>query len=176
MAPDEAEQWRRWRQAAGRPGIAQALTALYDDVDAAVAARNPTCWLSGKCCDFDAYGHRLYVTGLEIAWCLQRVVGVQRPAPSPARRPLPPPGAITADGPCVFQQARMCGIHPQRPFSCRMFFCQAGTESWQHDTYEHFLQRLRRLHDSEAVAYHYMEWRTGLVQALRHLDPTVFVG
>lgn len=170
----DAPLWRHWSEALEREAVVRALTALYDEVDAAVAAREPTCWMSGKCCDFDAYGHRLYVTGLEIAWCVRRLARVavsgdgaaSGAANGSASHRLPQSTDGDLSGPCVFQQKRMCGIHAVRPFSCRMFFCQQGTEDWQHETYERFLNQLRRLHEDEGVAYRYMEWRAGLAEAI----------
>lgn len=143
--------WHAWRDAAARPAIADAIAALYRELDAAVQARGPTCWLSGRCCNFDAFGHRLYVTGLEIAWLLRQ-------------RPL---DAHAAGSGCPFQQARLCGVHAIRPMGCRIFFCQEGTAGWQHEFYESFLARLRGLHDDHAIDYRYMEWRAGLADAAR---------
>ena len=65
--------WQDWKAAAERPAVDAALRDLYAQIDAAVAERGPTCWASGKCCKFDEFGHRLYVTGLEIAWFLNQV-------------------------------------------------------------------------------------------------------
>ena len=52
-----------------------------------------------------------------------------------------------------------------RPLGCRAFFCQADTDSWQHELYERSLTDLRRLHGEHDLPYRYMEWRYGLVQA-----------
>ena len=69
---EDLAAWSAWREAAALPEVRGAIRSLYEELDAAVAARGPTCWVSGECCKFDAYGHRLYVTGLEIAVFLQR--------------------------------------------------------------------------------------------------------
>jgi Fe-S-cluster containining protein len=145
----EADLWRAWRDAAATELIDRAIAGLYAELDAEVARRGPTCWLSGKCCHFDAYGHRLYVTGLEIAWVLTKT------APRPA-----------IEGGCMFQQNKLCTVHAVRPLGCRIFFCQEGTQAWQNELYEAFLARLRTLHETHALPYRYMEWRAGLAAAL----------
>ena len=147
MRPDDALPWQVWFDALGHGDLDDAIIALYRDIDAAVAARNPTCWLSGKCCDFDAYGHRLYVTGLEIAWLLRR---------------LSPVGEGGSG--CVFQRGKVCTVHAVRPMGCRLYFCQAGTQDWQHEQYEIFLTRLKAMHTSHDLPYAYVEWRAGLRQ------------
>lgn len=146
------DRWPQWFEAAARPAIDIAIACLYQDVDRQIAARTPTCWLSGKCCDFDAHGHRLYVTALEIAWFLRRM--------SP-RRP------VDLKAPCPYQHAKLCTAHAHRPLGCRIYFCQEGTQGWQQDLYEQFQAELRSIHDREGVAYWYLEWRHGLEEAGR---------
>jgi Fe-S-cluster containining protein len=150
--------WPRWFAAAREPAVRQAVREVYDRLDAAVRARGPTCWSSGKCCNFEAYGHRLYVTALEIAWVLGEV---------PVR---PAAAAVEPRGGCPFQIDRLCSIHASRPLGCRVFFCQQGTQDWQKEIYEKFLTELRTLHDRFDVAYQYMEWRAGLREALVNLE------
>ena len=36
------------------------------EADADIAARKPVCRASGRCCQFEKYGHRLYVTTAEV--------------------------------------------------------------------------------------------------------------
>ena len=59
------KSWAIWREAAGREAIDRAIHQLYDDLGQAVVERRPVCNASGRCCRFEEYGHRLYVTGLE---------------------------------------------------------------------------------------------------------------
>ena len=146
-----------WR-AAGRADVREAVARLYADVQAQIAARRPVCVASGRCCRFEEYGHRLFVTTIELA---AFAYDLQTRAQGPALT------GDTWDGTgCPFQVARLCGVHALRPFGCRMFFCDATSTDWQNDTYERFHARLKGLHDELAVAYYYVEWR----QALRMAD------
>jgi len=167
--------WVAWRAAASDPVIDRALGDLYDRLDADVAKRGPTCWVSGRCCRFDEYDHRLYVTGLEVVWVLARVASQKSQVTSQGALPgsaldmetssLKRPPA--ADGACVFQEGGLCGIRDIRPMGCRVFFCQQGTEDWQRELYERHLGDLRALHDAHDVPYRYLEWRSALEAAGR---------
>lgn len=139
------------RAAASRADVARAVADVYAGVESAVDARRPRCEMSGRCCRFEEYGHRLYVTTLELA---AFVAGLQQ-APAPGW-----------DGTgCPFQRARLCTVHPIRPFGCRMFFCDPTSTDWQNEAYERFHGQLTRLHEVLGVPYFYVEWR----QALREL-------
>lgn len=156
--------WHVWREAAQRSEIATAIRSLYADLDEVVRDRQPVCNASGRCCRFEEFGHRLYVTGLEIAWFLLEVghasasdvgdISLQQAASSPN---------------CPYQIRGLCSTHTIRPLGCRAFFCEEGTEAWQQDTTERFLDRLKQLHLVHDLPYAYMEWRTGLAEASQAL-------
>jgi Fe-S-cluster containining protein len=140
------------RDASARPEVAAAIQALYADVQSAVDARRPACVVSGKCCRFEEYGHRLYVTSLELAAFVRQLAA----------------GTSTEgwDGTgCPFQRARLCTVHAIRPFGCRMFFCDATSTEWQNEAYERFHARIQQLHADLNVPYFYVEWR-GALRAL----------
>ena len=138
--------------AAGTPPVSEAIGSLYAQLDEQVAQHGPTCWTSGRCCNFDAFGHRLYVTALEIAWVLSQA------------NPLPP---VDPNGSCPFQTDQLCGVHTIRPMGCRVFFCQKTDDPWQGPLYECFILKLRLLHEQFDLPYLYLEWRTGLNQAMQ---------
>lgn len=155
--------WNAWREAAALPAVDTALRELYAELDAAVTAKGPTCWISGKCCKFDEFGHRLYVTGLEIAWFLSQVkAGGPTSAAEERDDAIKLPQFAEHPGACPYQINGLCSTHVIRPLGCRIFFCQQGTEGWQQDLYEEFLQRLRELHEQRDLPYRYMDWISGL--------------
>jgi Fe-S-cluster containining protein len=96
----------------------------------------------------------LYVTTLELA---AFVAGLPEQSKSAA--------AWDGTG-CPFQVAKLCSVHPIRPFGCRMFFCDATATAWQNERYERFHAELKRLHEQLGVPYLYVEWR----RALRELN------
>ncbi len=167
-------EWRQWRQAAGRSEVDAAIGDLYARLDADIAARGPTCWASGNCCKFDTYGHRLYVTGLEISRFVRLSHGRTARPPQASGQAvahdtdtaLPLLNPTSRDA-CVFQVDGLCSAHAIRPLGCRVFFCQQGTEDWQQDLYERYMDELRAMHERWALPYRYMEWRAGLAEGAR---------
>lgn len=143
----------RWLASARDPVRGGALEAIYTMLDDQIQARQPVCESSGRCCHFERHGHRLYVTGLEVAWTLTRLeVPLTRARIDAAREA----------GGCPFQVDRLCSVHPIRPLGCRVYFCDPTARDWQQDLSEILLTRVRELHDRFELAYCYGEWRSML--------------
>ena len=160
MALDK-ELWASWRDAASRPGVADRLRARLNEINVKVNQSGFACQQSGRCCRFESFGHRLYMTGLEIAWF--RMLAGDPPNDSAEPKSLPVLDA-KRDG-CPYQVAGACSVHPDRPFACRVFFCQEGSDAWQSEQYEAFQVEIKRLHEELRLPYRYMEWRQGLADA-----------
>jgi Fe-S-cluster containining protein len=143
-----------WLSAIDNPVVQTELAAIYDYVMAAIDSRRPICTTSGRCCNFEAYGHRLYVTGLEAAYTIARL-------PSPLTRAAL--DEARARGGCPFQSAKLCSIHDIKPLACRVYFCDTTAQDWMHQTSERMLKELRALHDRHGLEYRYGEWR-GLLE------------
>lgn len=152
----------RWRAAARAPAVVAELEAIFDDAAASIRARGPACWASGRCCNFERAGHRLYVTGLEAAYCVERLT--EQPEGPTTVRTLTAASlqAARATGGCPFQSANLCGVHAIKPLGCRLYFCDRAAQNWQHDLSERLLADLRALHDRHAIDYAYGEWRAML--------------
>ena len=144
------------RHAAARSEVAAAVEEVYRSVQSAVDLRRPVCVISGRCCRFEEYGHRLFVTTLELAAFVRRAIT----APGAAR--LATLFDSWSGAGCPFQVAKLCGVHAIRPFGCRMFFCDASAGQWQQEQYELFHRDITRLHAELDVPYFYVEWRQGL--------------
>ncbi len=143
--------------AAADPDAVAAIAAVYADLQSAVDARKPACSASGSCCHFDDYGHRLYVTTLELA----AFVAGLKVAPS-----------NTDPGGCPFQRDRLCDAHSGRPFGCRIYYCDPTAQLWQRDQYELFHARIKALHESTRTPYFYVEWRAALATVFAHRPPS----
>jgi Fe-S-cluster containining protein len=153
--------------AAERADVHSAVHRVYADLANEIARRRPICEMSGRCCRFEEYGHRLYVTTMELAAFLHD-----------ARFPISDVMTTWNGFGCPFQTGKLCGVHAIRPFGCRIFFCDPTAAQWQNDRYEHFHATLKRLHDTLAVPYFYLEWRQALgivfapvVNSVRTLTP-----
>lgn len=150
------------------PAALQAVTAVYQALAEAIDTRRPLCRASGDCCRFEAWGHRLYVTTLELAKFVaerQALVAEQtegcRSGRSLAVLTERPVASWDGTG-CPFQVQGLCSVHGIRPFGCRIFFCDATSTAWQHEQYERLHSRLREAHDAVGAPYHYVEWRYAL--------------
>jgi Fe-S-cluster containining protein len=161
---------QHWRGAAAREDIRDALLRVYAVVASEVRARGPACWASGRCCNFDRAGHRLYVTGLEAAFCVVNATAApSEPATAPARAPVSLPVLTIASvdasrerGDCPFLANNLCTAHAMKPLGCRIYFCDRSAQRWQEDLSERALADIRAIHDRFAIPYRYAEWRTML--------------
>jgi Fe-S-cluster containining protein len=126
--------------------VREAIHRVYDDLQVQIDHRKPVCERSGRCCRFDEFGHRLYVTTLELALFVSELDGAE---------------GQTSSG-CPFQIDGLCSVHGIRPFGCRVFFCDPTAGEWQNQQYERFHAQLKLLHGELGVPYFYVEWREAL--------------
>ena len=131
------------------PEALSSIEGLYHSVQQEVDRRRPLCVISGRCCRFEEFGHRLFVTTLELARFVRD------------RGAIHVPNEWDGTG-CPYQRAKLCTVHAIRPFGCRMFFCDATSTQWQNETYERFHAELKQLHERFDVPYYYLEWREAL--------------
>ena len=136
-------------RAAGQRDLLDELAALYVRLDRQIEGPNEPCDRCGRCCDFAAFGHRLYVTPIELALL------AQDPPP-----PCPSHGAQQ----CPYQINGQCAAHGQRALGCRVFFCRSPADR-QQALYEPYHAELGALHERSGVPYLYAE----LTQALARI-------
>jgi Fe-S-cluster containining protein len=158
-------------QAATNRDLRAAVARVYENLQREIDARKPVCNASGRCCRFDEFGHRLYVTTIELAAFVASLpeaafAGSAVPNVTPPHQENNVRHSRTYGGGCPFQVNGLCSVHAIRPFGCRVFFCDATSDDWQHQQYERFHAELKRLHAEFEVPYQYVEWR----DALRQLD------
>lgn len=147
---------RQWLLLAERSDVDEALRDAHETIAGAARASNPVCTASGRCCDFGRVGHDLFVTGLEVAWTLDRIpaaraIGVGDVSTAEARGDCP---FLVADG-----SIKRCGVHPARPMGCRVYFCDPTRERFVQDLAERGASLVRELHDLLSIPYVYAEWR-----------------
>jgi Fe-S-cluster containining protein len=129
----------------GTAGFIPHLRRIYAGVGRAIARRGATCRACGRCCRFSLVDHRLYVSTGELALLSDR-----------------PPGKAVRPGRCPYQHGRLCAARGRRPLGCRAFFCDDGLRDFSHELYEKWHARIRRLHDTHRIPYHYIELVAGL--------------
>lgn len=121
------------------------LQRLYDELDRELPAWEFTCSASGNCCDFDAFGHRLYVTTLEYAWFHAGTAG-RRVNEDDAMCP-----AWGSDRLCKAREVRMLG--------CRTYHCGPYPKGGPETIHEKYMARMKRLHDRYGIPYEYKDVR-----------------
>jgi Fe-S-cluster containining protein len=149
------------RDASGRADVRLAVGAIYEHLQDAIDLRKPICNTSGRCCRFDEYGHRLFVTTMELATFVSDLPAPIKSPATPSREQTAPPISKTQSA-CPFQIQNLCTAHKIRPFGCRVFFCDPTATDWQTQQYERLHGHLKRLHDELNVPYFYVEWRQAL--------------
>jgi len=150
---NDAQLAESWSSAIALEAVRNALDAVYEEAAEAIAKRGPVCNASGRCCRFEQYGHRLYVTGLEAAFTVSRLTNDH---PDLNAKSLQ--AAIDAGG-CPFQIDNLCAVHPLRPLGCRVYFCDPIAQGWQERLSERLLEKIRSLHEAHEIPYRYGQWR-----------------
>ncbi|MDB5293014.1 MAG: hypothetical protein JWL69_4255 [Phycisphaerales bacterium] len=121
-------------QAAERAEVCDAVGAVYATLQDAIDIRRPICVTSGRCCRFEEFGHRLYVTTMELAKFVYEtsfVLGHWSSVPGPlsvvANRPtrgigsetratISLPLLTTDNGPKANDKGQMTNDQPGCPF------------------------------------------------------------
>ena len=164
------------QKASTNPALLAELDAFFAQLDQRIADHQPVCRNRGACCKFGAFGHKLYVTTLELAYFrarhadrlqeqdLQSAQKDQGAASFSLRGLATIENAATANQSCPFQREGMCTTREGRPLGCRVFFCESADEGWQSELTEWALARLREMHERFDVPYVYSEWLTALAR------------
>ncbi len=146
-----------WWEAALRVDVRDFFLDARAQVDARVTRERPLCLASGGCCNFEAHGHLLYVSGLEAAFTVLRLSALHGIEVSADQLQ-----ASRERGDCPYLQGLFCGAHHERPLGCRIYFCDERAVHWQSELYESTHQGVQRLHERLGLPYRYMEWRAAL--------------
>lgn len=155
-APEPRDLPGRVEQARSSGEAIAQLEALYRDVDQQLAAMGQTCRACGTCCDFDRFGHRLYLTTVELA--------LLSAAPPPHRKSL-------AEGRCPYQDGSACAARQRRGLGCRVFSCDPDTDPAEADLYAHYHRLLGEIHATHSLAYSYVDIISALEQLPDRADP-----
>jgi len=105
------------------------------------------CHACGKCCNFESYDHRLYITPPELQY-LAFHIGAEN-----IRK--------MNNGVCPYNEKGKCTVYEYRFASCRIFCC-TGDREFQSQLTESTLVQLKHLCEDLAVPYKYMELSTAL--------------
>jgi Fe-S-cluster containining protein len=110
-----------------------------------------SCDVCGKCCDFETYDHRLYVTTPEIIYFVEKVgrANIKQ----------------MTDGRCCYQVDDKCGVHAYRFSGCRIFCCR-GEAGFQSELTEAAIKKFKALCEKLQIPYRYVELPVALKSAV----------
>ena len=126
-------------------GAFAALEALYEEVARELPAQGFTCSASGNCCDFDAYGHRLYCTTVEAEYFFRHET-TQQVNQDPKQCP-------------AWGSDRLCKARDGRMLGCRTYFCPPYPKDTPEAFHEGFMGKVKAIHDRHGIPYAYKDIR-----------------
>ena len=128
------------------------VAEIYDWIDQQLRSRTNMagqCDACGRCCDFDAYDHRLFVTLPELGY-LAASLDVEKLRPMPTSR-------------CPYNIDGKCSVYEHRFAGCRIFCCKTNSE-FQSSLTEEALEKLKAICLKYEIPYRYAD----LASALNH--------
>ena len=126
--------------------IIQKVDAIYQWLEGELAHLFQSCQACGNCCDFESFGHRLYITTPELLYFEHHAVS---------------PIKVMNAGVCPYRIDGKCSVYPYRFVGCRIFTCQGDAEK-ESKMCEQAIKKLKALCDGHEIDYHYVCLKTGL--------------
>jgi len=105
------------------------------------------CKSCGKCCDFDGFDHRLFITPPERMY-LAAGLGAENIKPMPRSR-------------CPYNIEGKCSVYEYRFAGCRIFCCKADKD-FQSSLTESTLEKLKSLCTEFQIPYRYTDLASAL--------------
>ena len=127
-------------------GIVNSVARIYSRLDSEIPAEQ-TCEACGRCCDFESFGHKLFVTTPEMIYFTNKI--------KPEK--LKPLTAYS----CPYNSGGKCTVYEDRFASCRIFNCKTDSEA-QNTLTEETLKELKNLCDTFNIPYRYVDLKTSL--------------
>jgi hypothetical protein len=127
--------------------IADAVAEVYNWIDAQTSPQQLKCDACGKCCDFEGYDHRLFVTGAELIYFAVKLQP-DKIKPMPASK-------------CPYNINGKCTVYPYRFGSCRIFFCKADKD-FQSKLAEEVLEKFKSICEEFNIPYCYADLASAL--------------
>lgn len=107
------------------------------------------CRACGKCCDFESFGHRLYLTTPE--WLYFRTKLAENNIPL----------MLMTTGVCPYRKDGKCSVYPWRFAGCRIFNC-TGEADLQSRLSEESISQMKLLCQTHSLPYRYVDLKTAI--------------
>ncbi len=136
--------------------IIKDVADIYAWLDEQLAALDRSCRACGDCCDFEAFGHRLYVTTPELMFFMHSI------SQDLIKRGQEPFILDMPDGICPYRVEGRCSVYPYRFSGCRIFTCGGSDTEQENLLCEQAIHKFKALCVRYGVPYHYLYLKPGL--------------
>jgi hypothetical protein len=126
--------------------LIQEVDAIYQWLDEQLAEMDSSCRACGDCCDFESFGHKLYVTTPELVYFQNH---------------LDHPVKAMTTGICPYRIDGQCTVYRYRFSGCRIFSCKEDAEK-ENALCEKAISKFKALCDKHRIPYNYVYLRAGL--------------
>jgi Fe-S-cluster containining protein len=130
--------------------LVQKVGQIYAGLDAEIKENknlSPDCIGCGECCDFERFGHLLFVTTPELIFLKENI------APEKIK--------TMQTSICPYQKEGKCTIYPFRFAGCRIFFCR-GDKDFQSRLSESAVKTFKTLCTEFSIPYIYSDLKQAL--------------
>jgi len=133
-----------------KPDLLNKVAEIYDWLDGQIRLTDGLvggCDSCGRCCDFEAFDHRLFVTPPELMY-LAANLGAENIKPMPDSR-------------CPYHLICQCTVYKYRFAGCRIFSCK-GDADFQSGLSESVLEKFKSICTEFNIPYRYTDLATAL--------------
>ena len=130
--------------------LLQKVAGIYNWLDSQISSHSDLagcCDACGRCCDFEGFDHRLFVTTPELMY-LAANVGSENIRPMLTSR-------------CLYQTSGKCTIYNLRFAGCRIFCCKADKD-FQSSLSESIIKKFKLLCAEFQIPYRYTDLATAI--------------
>ena len=124
---------------------------VYSWLDSQTRKYRPSCKGCGNCCDFETFGHRLFITTPEIIYFKNKLN-----SQNTSNQILPMDKGI-----CPYMKNNNCTVHDFRFSGCRIFYCMAD-QAWQSEMSEEAAAKFKNICTQLQLEYRYCDLKTAL--------------
>ncbi|MFA5238865.1 MAG: hypothetical protein WC476_04045 [Phycisphaerae bacterium] len=126
------------------------VAEVYDWLDLQIKDHKDSageCCACGKCCDFESFGHKLFVTSPEVMYLAEKL-GAEKIKPMKT-------------GICPYRLDDKCTIYEIRFSGCRIFSCK-GDADFQSGLSEEVSKKFKEICEQFLIPYRYSDLATVL--------------
>ena len=150
---EKIKKQKNWRLNNQTSLIYSEVERIYNWLDSKIKPLNNQCAACGKCCNFESFGHKLFVTTPELLYFSRNVKNA---------KPM-----LTQS--CPYLENGKCSVRNYRFAECRIFFCKsargcltAADKDLQNKLSEQALEKFKSLCNKFNFPYRYIDLMTAL--------------